>query len=67
MSADVIPIRPSVEDCLSEIKMYQDLIRQVTEHMRQDEIVLADSKANYLELQNSLRVAIHRLHEALGV
>ena len=67
MSATVIPIRPSVEDCLSEIRMYQDLIRKVTEEMRQDELILADTKANYLELQNSLRVAIHKLHEALGV
>lgn len=67
MTAPVIPIRPSVDDCLSEIRLYQDLIRKVTEDMRQDEIILADSKANYLELRNSLRVAVHRLHEALGV
>jgi hypothetical protein len=67
MTAPVIPIRPSVEDCLSEIRLYQDLISKVKADMRQDEIILADSKANYLALQNSLRVAIHRLHEALGV
>ena len=67
MSATVHQIRPEVDRCLSDIKMFQDLLRECSAEMNEDEAVLEDSKRRYFEIQNHLRVALHKLHIALGL
>lgn len=67
MTATVIPIRPDPQECLNEVKLWQDVLHQLEREVAQDVGILEDTKRRYLEANNSLRTAIHRLHVSLGI
>lgn len=63
----IIPIRPDPNECINEVKLWQDVLQQLAREVSQDEGILEDTKRRYNEANNSLRVAIHRLNVALGI
>lgn len=67
MSATIIPIRPELDRCIADVKMFQDLLHECSLEMAEDVNVLEDSKRRYFEIQNNLRLAVFRLHQALGL
>jgi hypothetical protein len=67
MSATIIPIRPEVDRCVADVKMFQDLLHECSLQMSEDVDVLEETKKRYLEIQNNLRMAVFNLHRALGL